>query len=374
MNKFKTVFMRGGTSKGCMFLEEDLPKDKSTWDEIFIKVMGSPNPTQIDGMGGCVSSNNKIVIVSKSDREDADLDYIVGQVVVGKNQIDYKSNCGNMTAAVGPFAVEEGLVEGVYPITKLKLFNKNTDKYIETEFPVDEETKSFENYGDTKIAGIDGTAAEIKVSFLDPAGAKTGKLFPTGNVVDELEIEDFGKIKATILDVSNPMVLVNAKDVGLDGDELPSEVDNNTKSMDLLEKIRGKAAILMGFAKDYEDAIENSPAVPKIGFVSHPKTYNALNGSEVLKEDMDLCVRVLSVFKTHKNSPLTSACAIAVACKIEGTVANEITGDKKRIRLGHPSGIMEVEVDLDKSKEIKVNKVSVIRTARRIMDGNVYVK
>lgn len=371
MQKFKTVFMRGGTSKGCMFLEQDLPKDRSTWDELFIKVMGSPNPSQIDGLGGCVSSNNKIVIVSKSDREDADIDYLVGQVVVGKNQIDYTSNCGNMTAAVGPFAVEEGLIKGEYPKTTIKLFNKNTDKYIETEVPIDKETNSFSDYGETKIAGVDGTSGEVKVSFLNPSGSKTGKLLPTGNAVDELDIEGFGKIKVSINDVSNPMVLVRAEDIGLDGTEMPHDSDKKTEAMELLEKIRGKAAVIMGFAKDLDDARENSPAIPKIGFITKPKSYTCLGGNKINEDEMDVCVRILSIFKTHKASPLTSACAIAVSSNIKGSLLNEMAPNKKRIRLGHPSGIMELETDMD---DLDVKKVSVIRTARRIMDGNVYIK
>jgi len=371
MKKFKTLFMRGGTSKGCMFLEEDLPKDKSTWDDLFIKIMGLPHPSQIDGMGGCVSSNNKIVILSKSERGDADIDYLVGKVVVGKSQIDYTSNCGNMTGAVGPFAVEEGLIKGEYPSTKIRLYNINTDKYIETEVELDKETNLYNNFGHTKIAGVDGTSGEVKVSFLDPQGSKTEKLLPTGNAVDELDIEGFGKIKATILDVSNPMVLVRAEDIGLRGTELPQEVDKNSKVMDFLEKIRGKAAMVMGFAKDYEDAKENSPAVPKVGFITTPKSYISLEGNEINADDMDVCVRFLSVFKTHKTSPLTSACAISVAASIENSLVNEICPNKTRIRLGHPGGIMELEVDIN---NLNVNKVSVIRTARRIMDGYVYVK
>ena len=206
MRKFKTVFMRGGTSKGCMFLKEDLPEDRNQWDEIFLQVMGNPDPKQIDGLGGTVSSNNKIVIVWKSDKENVDVEYLVGQVIVGKSQVDYKSNCGNMTAAVGPFAVEEKLVEVIEPITTVRMFNCNTGKLINVTVPCKDGT--FAEDGDCEIAGVDGTAAELKVNFLNPAGAKTGKLLPTGNQIDVLDIEGLGKIEATIFDVSNPMVLV----------------------------------------------------------------------------------------------------------------------------------------------------------------------
>ena len=374
MKKFKTVYMRGGTSKGCMFLEDDLPKDKSTWDQIFLQVMGSPDPKQIDGMGGCVSSNNKIVIVSKSERDDAEIDYIVGQVVVGKNQIDYNSNCGNMTAAVGPFVVEEGLIKAHGESVDIRLFNKNTDKLIDVTVPIDKDTKTFKNYGETKIAGVDGTSAEIKVSFLDPEGAKTGKLLPTGNPIDKIKVDGFGEIEATIIDVSNPLVIVRAKDIGLKGTELPAVVDANKDVMELLEKIRGYAAIKMGFAKDLKEASEKSPAVPKIAFISEATTYTGISGEEIKANEIDFCGRVLSVFKTHKASPLTSACALATASSISGTIVNQVCSNKNRIKIGHPSGIMELEVSMRNSKKPSVEKVSVIRTARRIMDGNVYVK
>lgn len=376
MRKFKTVFMRGGTSKGCMFLKEDLPENREEWDSIFLQTMGSPDPKQIDGMGGTVSSNNKIVVVWKSEEPGIDVEYLVGQVIVGKEQVDYKSNCGNMTAAVGPFAVEAGLVPVVEPITTVHLLNRNTDKYIDVTVPC--ENGTFAQDGDCHIAGVDGTAAELKVKFLNPAGAKTGKLLPTGNVLDVLDIPGFGKIEATILDVSNPMVLVRAEDVSATGMELPEEVNSNAALCEVLEKVRGTAACMMGFAKDLKDATENSPAVPKVGFITSPKSYTEIGGTQVNAEDMDICARVISVFKCHKACPLTSASSIAVAAALEGTLVKKIMGDDgdtENVRIGHPSGIMtmcpEVEV---KEGKTEVPAVAVQRTARRIMDGNVYVR
>lgn len=376
MRKFKTVFMRGGTSKGCMFLKEDLPENREEWDSIFLQTMGSPDPKQIDGMGGTVSSNNKIVVVWKSEEPGIDVEYLVGQVIVGKEQVDYKSNCGNMTAAVGPFAVEAGLVPVVEPITTVHLLNRNTNKYIDVTVPC--ENGTFAQDGDCHIAGVDGTAAELKVKFLNPAGAKTGKLLPTGNVLDVLEIPGFGKIEATILDVSNPMVLVRAEDVSATGMELPEEVNSNAALCEVLEKVRGTAACLMGFAKDLKDATENSPAVPKVGFITSPKSYTEIGGTQVNAEDMDICARVISVFKCHKACPLTSASSIAVAAALEGTLVKKIMGDKvdtENVRIGHPSGIMTMcpEVVV-KDGEAEVPAVAVQRTARRIMDGNVYVR
>ncbi len=301
--------------------------------------MGDPDPKQIDGLGGTVSSNNKIVIVWKSEEPGVDVEYLVGQVIVGKSQVDYKSNCGNMTAAVGPYAVEEGMVDIVEPITTVRMLNRNTDKYINVTVPIDPETKSFAQEGDCAIAGVDGTAAELKVNFLNPAGAKTGKLLPTGNPKDVLDIPGFGPIEATILDVSNPMVLVRAEDIGLTGRELPEEINNNKAASGLLEKIRGVACCKMGFAKDLEDATSNSPAVPKVGFFTKPQSYVDIAGQQVNAEDMDVCARVISVFKCHKACPLTSASSISVAAFLKGSLLYEELGKpeegKTNVRIGH---------------------------------------
>ncbi|MGN0204621.1 MAG: 2-methylaconitate cis-trans isomerase PrpF family protein [Coprococcus sp.] len=378
MRKFQTVFMRGGTSKGCMFLKEDLPENQKEWDSVFLQVMGSPDPKQIDGMGGTVSSNNKIVIVWRSEEPGIDVEYLVGQVVVGKAQVDYKSNCGNMTAAVGPFAVESGLVTVTQPITIVHMLNRNTDKYIDVTVPIDPETGSFAQDGDCAIAGVDGTAAELKVKFLNPAGAKTGKLLPTGKSLDILDIPGYGKIEATILDVSNPMVLVSAGDIGLKGTELPEEINNNKEVCDLLEKIRGTACCMMGFAKDLRDATENSPAVPKVGFVTAPQSYVDIAGLQTNTEQMDICVRVISVFKCHKACPLTSANAISVAAAMKGSVVEKALrpmGKVESVRIGHPSGVMTMCPELEeKDGLIEIPSVAVQRTARRIMDGFVYVR
>lgn len=379
MRKFPVVYMRGGTSKGCLFHREDLPEDSKEWDEIFLQVMGNPDPKQMDGMGGTVSSNNKIVIIWKSALPNVDIEYLVGQVIVGKKQVDYKSNCGNMTAAVPAYAVEEGMVPIVEPVTTVRMLNKNTDKYINVTVPIDPRTHTFAQEGDCHIAGIDGTAAELKVNFLDPAGAKTGKLLPTGKALDVLEI-DGRKIEATILDVSNPLVLVRAEDVGLQGTELPAQVDADKEASALLEKIRGAAAVKMGFARDLEDATAHSPAVPKVGFFTAPVSYTDIAGNRVDAGQMDLCARVISVFKCHKACPLTAASSIAVAAFVQGSIIEKTLGrqpeGRQAIRLGHPSGVMTVYPDLEVREEgnLDVKGVAVQRTARRIMEGTIYIR
>ena len=381
MRKFRTVFMRGGTSKGCLFKKEDLPADRAEWDDIFLQVMGSPDPKQIDGMGGTVSSNNKIVIIWKSEEPDVDIEYLVGQVIVGKRQVDYKSNCGNMTAAVPAFCVEEGMVDIKEPVTTVRMLNKNTDKYINVDVPIDPETHTFANEGDCEIAGVDGTAAELRVDFLNPAGSKTGKLLPTGNVVDVLDIPGFGKIESTIIDVSNPIVLVKAEDIGMKGTELPDQINNNKEVMELLEKIRGTACVMMGFAKDLKEATDNQPGVPKVGFVTNPKGYFDIEDKEVAEDKMDVCARVISVFKCHKAIPLTAASSVSTAAFLEGTIVNKIVAakdDRKTVRIGHPSGVMTMVPTVVKEgrnpADYKIPGVAVQRTARRIMDGYVYIR
>lgn len=376
MRKFKTVFMRGGTSKGCMFLKSDLPPQEE-WDDIFVQVMGSPDPKQIDGMGGCVSSNNKIVVVNKSERPNVDIDYIVGQSIVGQRKIDYKSNCGNMTAAAAPFAVEMGLIEHLTePVTTVHMFNLNTNKSIDVDVPVKD--GAFNNEGECSIAGVDGTAGELKVNFLNPSGSKTGLLFPTGQAKEVLALPD-GEVEATILDVSNPIVLVRAEDVGLTGCELPADIDANTAVSAKLEAIRGVACVKLGFAQNLQDATENSPAVPKIGVVATPKEFTDIGGGVVSADAMDICARVISIFKCHKACPLTSASAISVAAAIPETLVYELTASKERemVRIGHPSGVMTMFPYLDDAhkplNQIQVSGVAVQRTARRIMDGTVYI-
>lgn len=373
--------MRGGTSKGCLFHKEDLPEDRSEWDEIFLQVMGSPDPKQIDGMGGTVSSNNKIVVIWKSGLPEVDIEYLVGQVIVGKKQVDYKSNCGNMTAAVPAYAVEEGMVAIQEPVTRVRMLNRNTEKYINVDVPIDPLTHSFAQDGDCEIAGVDGTAAELRVNFLNPAGSKTGKLLPTGRVLDVLEIPGFGKLEASILDVSNPIVLVRASDIGVKGTELPEEVNGDAELCALLEKIRGTACVRMGLAKSLQDATENQPGVPKVGFVTAPVSFPDIEGKETDRDGMDVCARVISVFKCHKACPLTAASAISVAAFLDGSLVNQIVSPaegQKTLRIGHPSGIMTMVPTVEKHgtdmAEAVIPGVAVQRTARRIMDGFVYIR
>jgi len=373
--KIPCVYMRGGTSKGAMFMKKDLPEDKSLWDDIFIKVMGGPDLKQIDGLGGTVSSNNKIVIVSSSTKDDIDVEYLVAQVLVGEPVVDYSANCGNMTSAVGPYAISQGLVKADKPTTKVRMLNLNTDKVIEEYVP----TKDgfVEENGDCSIAGIDGTGAELKVNFIDPAGAKTGMLFPTGSRIDEIVVEGLGRITATIADISSITVFIIGRDIGIKGDELPSSLNNDKRFLDAVERIRGTAAMKLGLVDKWQDAATRTAGTPKLVILAPPTDYTDVAGRAVMKEDMDVCVRVISVGAVHKASPLTCAMAIGGVSFIEGTVIESCIKDKKTadsVRIGHPSGVMKVYVDYETDGEIRFNGIACQRTARKIMEGYVYIR
>ncbi|MEA4960741.1 2-methylaconitate cis-trans isomerase PrpF family protein [Lutispora sp.] len=373
--KIPCVYMRGGTSKGVIFQRKDLPVNKELWDNIFLKVMGGPDPKQIDGLGGTVSSNNKILVVSPSEKADVDVEYLVAQVVVGKPIVDYSANCGNMTSAVGPFAISKGLVQAQDPVTRVRMLNLNTNTVIEEFVPA--RNGIVEENGDCAIAGIDGTGAELKVNFLNPAGAKTGKLFPTGNVTDEIHVEGLGYISVSIIDISNVFVFVDSTDIGIKGDELPAKLNSNKNFLDTVECIRGKAAEKIGLVDKWQDAAASTPGSPKLVIIGPPMDYTDIGGKTVKKEDMDICIRVVSVGAVHKASPLTGAIAIGGAVFIKDSIMKNYLQGKDLVgivRIGHPSGVMNVFVDYEiLNDEIHFNGIAAQRTARKIMEGYVYI-
>lgn len=372
--KIPCVYMRGGTSKGCLFLKKDLPEDRSQWDETFLKVMGGPDPKQIDGLGGTVSSNNKILIVSPGEQPGIDVEYLVAQVVVGEPVVDYSANCGNMTSAVGPFSIDQGLVRATDPVTKVRMLNLNTNKVIEEFVPTRD--GRVEEDGDCAIAGIDGTGAELKVNFLNPAGAKTGKLFPTGKATDELEIDGLGRISVSAIDISNIFVFIDSADIGIQGDELPARLNSDRKLMDTLEQIRGMVAQRAGLVDRWQDAAQTTAGSPKLVIIVPPRTYTDIAGRLVRQEDMDICVRIVSVGAVHKASPLTGATAIGGAAFIKDCIMQRYLGGRTltdSVRIGHPSGVMKVYVDHESQDgEILFKGIAGQRTARKIMEGTVY--
>lgn len=371
MKKYPCVFMRGGTSKAVFFHRKDLPADASVWDEIFLKVMGSPDVKQIDGMGGTVSTTSKIAIIEPSSEPGIDVDYTFRQVDIVIPNVDHKANCGNISSAVGPFAIDEGLVEATEPITVVRVRNTNTNKIIEEHVRVRDGRAMV--HGDEQIKGVPGTGSRIDMYFLEPGGAATGKLLPTGNPKDLIQVPDFGTIEVSIVDCSNTVVFVRAQDLGLKGTEL-TELNANLRVMEHMERIRCIAAKLCGFVAHWEDARTQSTSLPKVSIVSKPADYLDMDKNQISAADMDLCVRAISVGALHKAYPMTVSIGTAAAAMLEGTLVWEIyspAGSPQVIRLGHASGVTPVEVFVENGC---VLKGGVTRTARRIMDGHVYVR
>lgn len=371
MKKFPCVYMRGGTSKAVFFHEKDLPEDQSLWDDIFLKVMGTPDIKQIDGMGGTVSSTSKIAVISPSDRPDADVNYTFRQVDIVIPNVDKKANCGNISSAVGPFAIDEGLVPAVEPVTVVRVLNTNTNKIIEEHVRV--ENGHAMVHGDEAIRGVPGTGSRIDMFFMDPAGAATGKLFPTGSRKDTFEIPDYGPIEVSIVDCSNAIVFIRAADLGIKGSELV-ELNSNKEVMEHIERIRCFAAKACGFVENWEDARTKSTSLPKVSIISAPQDFKDMDGDMTPAETMDICVRAISVGSLHKAYPITVTIGTGAAVLLPGTIVNDLVKPAEGqtvVRLGHASGVTAVDVRIEGDKVIKGG---VTRTARRIMDGYVYVR
>ena len=371
MDKYPCVYMRGGTSKAVVFHEKDLPADKTKWNDIFLKVMGSPDIKQIDGMGGAVSSTSKVAVISPSNRPDADINYTFFQVDIKIANVDSRSNCGNISSTVGPFAIDEGLVPAVEPETVVRVFNTNTKKIIEEHVRVKDGRACV--YGDAAIKGVPGTGSPIQMYFLDPAGAATGRLLPSGRKKDTLDVPDYGPIEVSILDCSNPVVFIRASDIGLQGTEL-TELNANADILEHIERIRGLAAVQCGFVKHWKDARTQSTSVPKISIISAPQDYTDMDGNLVKAGTMDLCVRAISVGALHKAYPMTVTICTGAAGLLPGTIVHELLQPAKNLttlRLGHASGVTEVLMELDGDR---ILKGGVLRTARRLMDGNIYIR
>lgn len=374
--RIRCVIMRGGTSRGAYLLENELPRDPKVRDEVILAIYGSPDPRQIDGIGGADSLTSKVAIIGPSSRPDADVDYTFGQVSITTPFIDYGGNCGNISSGVGPFAIDEGLVKAVEPITTVRIFNTNTKKIIVAEVPVKD--GKAQTQGDYAIDGVPGTGARIVLNFLDSGGAVTGKLLPTGRVRDTITLSDGTNLTVSIVDAANPAIFVLASELGLTGTELPDVVNSNPDLLRRLEEIRSIAAEILGLAPRAE-ATTKTPAVPKIAFVSPATDYETSTGRVVKKEEIDLVARTMSMQKMHKAYAVTGGICTATAAKLPGTVVNEVLAPEAReqrsIRLGHPSGTLEFEIEIQTLPDgtFHLEKAGVARTARRIMDGYVYV-
>lgn len=376
--RVRAVFVRGGTSRALLFHRRDLPADRAAWDPIFLAALGSPDPNgrQLDGLGGGISSLSKVAVVGPPGRPDADVDYTFGQVEVTRASVDYRGNCGNISSAIGPFAIDEALVPAREPDTVVRIHNTNTGKLIHAHVPVDGGQAAVS--GDFSLDGVPGTGARIALDFLDPGGAVTGRLLPTGHVQDTLQVPGVGAVAASLVDATNPMVFVRAKDLGLDGTERPDDLDARPGLPARLEAIRGAAAVSMGLARTPEEAARSSAAVPKIAIVAPPAAYRTLAGAGVEPDAVDLVARIVSMGKMHRAFALTGAMCLAVAARIPGTLAHEaaaFAGAAGDVRIGHPSGILAVAAAVRPGPDGPpvAQTVTVYRTARRLMEGSVLV-
>ena len=379
MIKLPVSIIRGGTSKGVYILEEDLPKDKNEWDAVLLRMMGSPDRKQIDGLGGSQSVTSKVAIIKKSDRPDADVDYTFAQVSVDKPLVSYKGNCGNISSGVGPFAIEKGLVEAKEGTTSVRIYNTNTDKIIVGEVNTRDGQVQYE--GDFVIAGVPGTASPIKLKFVDPSGTLGRGLLPTGNVVDVLEVPGYGKVEVPIVDAANPLVFAKAVDLGLKGGETPDEINGSEEKLDLLEKVRGLAAVKLGLISDYTKSAWETPGIPKMTFVAEAADYTTADGKELKKTDIDLLSRMMSMQKAHPSYAMTGAMCTAAAAVIKGSIVNQVLSkdtDTQFIRIGHASGVLECGVDYVEDAENKdvprIDDTFGFRTANLIMEGKAVIR
>ncbi|QGP91362.1 3-methylitaconate isomerase [Neomoorella glycerini] len=374
MLRVRCAILRGGTSKGIFLHENDLPRDRVLRDRMILAIFGSPDVRQIDGLGGADPLTSKLAIIGPSSRPDADIDYTFGQVSIKEPLIDYSGNCGNISAAVGPFAIDEGLVRAQEPVTYVRIHNTNTGKIIVAEVPV--QNGKARVTGDYKIDGVPGTGAKIMLDFAGTAGAATGRLLPTGRPVDVLDVPGYGRLEVSLVDAANPMVFVRASDLGLTGTESPAEVDSRPDLLGLLEKIRALGACAMGLAATPEDASRRIPAFPMLAFVAPPRDYRCFTDQKLIRaEDVDFVSRLMFMQVMHKTYAGTGTTCTGAAAAIPGTIVNEVSRRHEgEIRIGHPAGVITIEVAAAvQGNEVTLTRAAVGRTARRLMDGYVYV-
>ena len=375
--KIPAVFMRGGTSKGLMFHRRDLPANETEWGPLFMRIMGTPDPNgrQLDGMGGGISSTSKVCIIGPPTHPDADVDYTFAQIGVHRAVVDYAGNCGNMSAAVGPFALDEGLVaKPAGAETTVRIHNTNTGKIIISRFRSHNGVSAVA--GDAVLDGVVGSGSPVHLEFTDPGGAKTGQLLPGGQSRQQLQIADDGEVEVSLVDAANPCVFVTASALGCTGTESPSEIDANYNLMSRLEAIRTAASVAMGIAPTVA-AASAITSVPKVALISPPTAFRTLAGQAVSPDEMDISVRMISVGQAHRAVPLTGAMCLAAGSRIPGSLPHATARQTPNmpVRIGHASGITPIDAVLSgaaSSCDLRVDYVAVTRTTRRLFEGYVH--
>ena len=363
-------FWRGGTSKGVFFHARDMPTTRAEIDPILLAVLGTPDPygRQLNGMGGGVSSLSKAVIIGPPTHPDADVDYTFVQVAVDRAMTDWSGNCGNLSSVVGPFAIDEGLVKVLDGEATVRFHQTNTKKIIHARFRVEDGKAAVD--GDMEIPGVAGTGAPVRLDFVNPGGATTGKLLPTGNVLDTFFIPGHGEFAASMVDASHPTVFVRAADFGLIGTESPDEIEADEKLMALLDIVRRRAGVIMGLGETPE-AVELMS--PRIALVASPQAFTAIDKT-AFDDHHDIATRMISMERPHRAVPLASALCLAVACRIEGTLPNMLarkTDPGSPIRVGNPSGVLSFGADVRNDSGWVADSAGVYRTARCLMKGMV---
>jgi hypothetical protein len=384
--KIAATYIRGGTSKGVFFRLHDLPERArvpgAARDALLMRVIGSPDPygKQIDGMGGATSSTSKTVIVSKSERAGHDVDYLFGQVAIDKAFVDWSGNCGNLSAAVGPFAISSGMVDPARVprdgVAVVRIWQANINKTIIAQVPIT--NGEVQETGDFELDGVTVPAAEVQLEFLDPAAEEEGSggsMFPTGSLVDELEVPGLGTLKATMINAGIPTIFVNADAIGYTGTELQDAINGDPRALEMFETIRTHGAVRMGLIKSIDDPALRQHT-PKVAFVAKPQDYTASSGKQVKAGDVDLLVRAMSMGKLHHAMMGTAAVAIGTAAAIPGTLVNLAAGGGERnaVRFGHPSGTLRVGAEARLvDGDWTVTKAIMSRSARVLMEGWVRV-
>ena len=363
-------FYRGGTSKGVFFHARDLPTTRAAIDPILLSVIGTPDPygRQLNGMGGGISSLSKAVIIGPSTHPDADVDYTFIQLAVDRPMTDWSGNCGNLSSAVGPFAIDEGLVKRDDGEVTVRFHQTNTRKIIHARFRVEGGQAAVD--GDMEIAGVSGRGAPVRLDFVNPGGATTGKLLPTGNVVDLVALPGEGGIAMSLVDASHPTAFVRATDLGLTGTEAPEAIESDSALMGRLDRLRRRAGVMMGLGATPDDVTLMSP---RIAMVAAPQAFTAIDKA-VFDDDHDIVTRMISMERPHRAVPLASALCLAVACRIEGTLPNLLARrvpPDAPIRVANPSGLLAFGADVRLEGRWIADSAGVYRTARRLMQGQV---
>lgn len=377
MTPYHVVIHRGGTSKAIFLKENELPKDQEERNRVVRAIFGSPDRRQIDGLGGADVLTSKLAIIGPSTVPDADVDYTFAQVSFDTDLVDYGGNCGNISSAVGPFAIDEGMVPAVEPVTRVRIHQVNTNCILIADVPVKDSKARV--LGDCKIDGVPGTGARIMLDFFDTVGSTTGKLLPTGNPTDIVSVEGYGDFEVSIVDAGNVLVFIEAASLGLKGTESCAEIEANKALTDKIEAIRATCTVKIGMASSIQEATEKSAYVPFFAIVSPPADYtSAIDGHKVAAEDIDIVSRLSFMLHMHKTYPGTGTVCTGAAARIPGTLVHRQLAPEARkngfLRIGHPGGVILVDAQAKDEAGTAFERLAYERTARRIMEGTCYIK